>query len=178
MAKTREDKKQLLQEYSKRIKNSKGLIIVKPRSVKVNEITVVKKGLYDLNSEYRVVKNTLFKLALTENGYELHEDLNNGEHAIVFMNEDISSPAKLMKKYSKDLLLSDKKSSKIELIGGYYEGSLLNKEQVEELADMPDKRGSISMILGIIDQSLSGVVNVLEDAPRSFVTIIDQAFNK
>ena len=41
---------------------------------------------------------------------------------------------------------------------------------------MPDKKGSVAMILGILDQAMSGVVNVLEDAPRAYVSIIDQAF--
>ncbi|MCA9386698.1 50S ribosomal protein L10, partial [Candidatus Dojkabacteria bacterium] len=58
------------------------------------------------------------------------------------------------------------------------DGAQLTVDQAISLADMPSKEESIAMILGIIDSALGGVVNVLNDAPRSFVTILDQAFKE
>ena len=41
---------------------------------------------------------------------------------------------------------------------------------------MPDTKTSVAMILGILDNAMSSVVNVLEDSPRSIATILDLAF--
>ncbi len=178
MAKTKKQKEAILADYKARIKDSKGLIVLKPSKITVNESNSLKKDLFDISSEYHVVKNTLFKLALKENDLnDLVEKIVEGEYSTIFIKDDIANSSKVLKKYTEDLKL-DKETSKIEIIFGVLDGAALTKEQVAELADMPDKEGSISMILGILDMALGGVINVLEDSPRSIVTIIDQAFKK
>ncbi len=174
MAKTKKEKKALLDDYSKKIKASKGFIVLKPTKLTPNEANEFRKELYDFSSSWNIVKNTIFKMALKENELPEIESLEKGEHAVLFFNEDMVNPSKSLKKFVENT--KDKSGEvKVEIVNGVLEGALLNAEQVKELAEMPDVRGSVAAILGILDNAMVGIVNVLEDAPRSFVTILDQA---
>jgi large subunit ribosomal protein L10 len=177
MAKNKKQKKELLEKYKGIISNSKGMVIVRAKKVTPNQVNEFKKGLSDLNSEFHVVKNTIFKIALKENNLSEIEDLEFGEHAALFFGEDFVNPAKMLKKFIEDSKI-DKDKFKVEVVAGFLGSEFLNKSQATELAEIPSKEQSISSILGILENALSGIVNVLEDAPRSFVTILDQAFKE
>jgi hypothetical protein len=41
---------------------------------------------------------------------------------------------------------------------------------------MPTREQSVAMIAGLLQQSMVGVVNVLEDSVRSIAIILDKAF--
>lgn len=176
MAKTKVQKKELAEKYKLRLNNSGGVILVKPTKLNPNETNEFRKSLFDINAEFGIIKNTIFKVALNELNLPKIDSLELGAHAVLFMGEDISSASKALKKFSDSTKDANGGESKIEVIGGILDGVLLTKEQTLELAEMPDKQGSIAMILGILDQAMSGVVNVLEDAPRAYVSILDQAF--
>ncbi len=177
MARTKKEKKVLIDLYENRIKQSKAVVIVRNKGVTASEAVAIKQSLYDFDTKFNVIKNTLFKIALKNTELEGDADLDNYEHAAVFIKEDIVNSSKALKKFA-DELKDSSGSQKLELAFGYLDGVKLSKEQVTELAEMPDKQGSISMILGILDQALSSVVNVLEDPVRSYATIIDQAFKE
>lgn len=177
MAKTRKEKVALKEKYVGDIKKAKALIVVKPSKLIPNEANEFRMNLFDFDANFNIVKNTIFKIALEEANYPAVKELENGEHAVLFLSEDIVNPSKSLKKFI-DATTSKDGSTKIEIVSGIMDGVLLTKEQVSELADMPDFNGSISLILGILDNAMSRVVNVLEDPTRSFATILDQAFKE
>ena len=175
MAKTRKEKKVIMAEYNKSITDSKGFIVLKPTKLTPNEANDFRKEIYEFDSTLKVVKNSVFKRALKENNLELAID--KGEYAVVFLKEDIINPSKKLKKLIDDAELR-KEEPKVEIISAVLDGNVLTKEQAIELSEMPDKEGSISMILGILDNAVSGIIYVLEDAPRSVVNVLDQAFKE
>lgn len=177
MAKTRKEKVALKEKYVNEIKKAKALIVVKPSKLTPNEANDFRMNLFDFNANFNIVKNTIFKLALEEASVPAIKELETGEHAVLFLEEDIVNPSKSLKKFI-DATTGKDGVAKIEIVSGILDGAILSKEQVSELADMPDFNGSISMILGILDNAMSGVVNVLEDPTRSYATILDQAFKE
>lgn len=175
MAKTKAQKKQLVDKYKSKLQNAKGVIVVRPSKLTPNETNDFRRDLYDVNADFNIVKNSIFKIALKDLDLPELDSLASGEHAVLFMGEDIVSASKALKKFT-DATKSKDGDLKVDIIAGILDGQLLSKEQAAEIAEMPDKKGSVAMILGILDQAMSGVVNVLEDAPRAYVSIIDQAF--
>jgi large subunit ribosomal protein L10 len=178
MAKTKQQKKELFEKYKKLLENAEGVFITKPDKITPNEVNEFRKELYDIDSKFHVVKNSIFKLALKEAGLPDIESLGHGKHAVLFAKEDIAGSAKALSAFITETHLKEKKEDRVSVIGGIIEGNFVDASTVQELAEMPDFEGSISMILGILDDAMSGVVNVLEDSTRSFVTILDQAFEQ
>ncbi len=177
MAKTKKEKQELLSRYKEAIASHNGIVVIKPSRIVPNEINEFKKELFETGAQFNVIKNSIFKLALKESNLPELETLNQGEHAVMFLGEDFVSPSKLLKKFIEVTTEKDK-DPKVEIIEGILDGNLLNKSEVESLAEMPDKKGSVSLILGILDNAIAGVLNVLEDAPRGYVSILDQAFKE
>ena len=176
MAKTRVQKKKLVEKYSDLIDKSTSIVVVKITGATPNEVNDFRKNIFDYNSKFHIVKNNLFKIALSNNKYSLIKSLDFGEHAVLFTDEDIVTPAKELEKLIKATTAKD--YTKITIVGGYLDGQELTNEQAASIAQTPLFEESISMILGILNESIESVVNVLDNAPRSMVTILDQAFKQ
>jgi large subunit ribosomal protein L10 len=176
MAKTKVEKKELVKEYDAKIKGSNCIVIVSPSRLTAREVTNFKKALFDMNASFHVVKNTLFQIALTQNDLPELEELKAEAHAVMFCEDDFVEPNKALKKFIEDTKVE--KEPKIKIVKGILDGDVLESQQVIELAEMPDKPGSISMILGILDQPISGTMNVLQNTVQSYVSIIDQSFKE
>jgi large subunit ribosomal protein L10 len=171
MAKNKPQKLAMLEMYLSQLENSKGLILLDYTGLTPNEAVEMKMTLSGMNSNYNVVKNTIFKLALNQKELPALTDLEFGPHSVVFINEEVAGIAKKVKEYVKDL------NGKLTIKAGILDGQLLSAAQVDALAEMPTKEQSVAMIAGLLTNSLSGVVNVLQDSIRSVVTIIDQAYS-
>jgi large subunit ribosomal protein L10 len=172
MAKTKIQKQAMLAAYKARLKQATGVFVVRPKGLTPNEVSGFKRKLQGAGSTYGVVKNTIFALALEQSEMPKLDTLSFGEHAVVFINEDIANTAKLLQEFAKE------QKDKVEILAGIIEGSSVTGEQVKDLANLPTKEQSIAMILGLLDQSIAGVANVLEDSVRSVAIIIDQAFKE
>lgn len=177
MAKTKEQKKKIVKEYIDNLKGSKGVVILKTQKITPEEANEFRKKLYDLDAKFHVIKNTLLGLALKEAGLPEEEDLKADSHAVVFIKEDIVNASKVLKTFVTETKTAEMEA-KANIVSGYLDGEKLTKEQVAELADMPSKEGSIALILGVLDNALSGVLNVLEDPIRSYASVLDQAFKE
>lgn len=177
MAKTKADKKELLKSYNEKIKSSKALVVLKPSKITPNESNEFRKEIFDSGASLNIVKNSIFKIALKENNLPEMKDLEFGEHAVLFLVDDIVSPSKALKKFI-EATRPKNQDSRIQIIGGIMDGAELSKEQVTELAEMPSFEGSIALILGVLDMAMSGVANVLEDSMRGTVSVLDQAFKE
>lgn len=179
MAKTKAQKKDLLKSYKDIVEKSKVLVFVKTNRLTPNEISAIRKELFDFGSEFKTVKNKIFKIALDENNLS-SEAITGGSFNVMSLSEDIVNPSKILSKHIKETHVKTENENydKIEVIYGFLDGDELTKEQVVELAEMPEKEQSIAMILGIIDQAIAGVANVLQNPVQSYASILDQAFKE
>jgi large subunit ribosomal protein L10 len=176
MAKNKQQKKELIDFYIKKLENTKCIVVVEPNKITPNEVNAFKKELFEHGASYHVVKNTLFKIALEKSNLPEIEELDSGMHAVLFTSEDYVSASKALKRFIDNT--KERKKPRIKIVKGILEGELMEKELVEQLADIPPVEGSVSMILGILDQAVAGVANVLQNSVQSYISIIDQAFKK
>lgn len=169
MAKTKVQKQAAVAAYKQGLQDSMGVILITHSGLGANQITEFKQKLQEAGAKFNVITNTLFKLALKEADLPSLDTLEEGPHAAILAKEDIAAAAKILKDFIKE------NEGKIEMKAGIVEGQALDQSQVQELADMPTKEQSVAIIAGLLNQSLSGVVNVLEDSVRSIAIIIERA---
>ena len=82
-----EQKKQIVAELSESLKNSCIGVIVNYKGITVAEDTKLRKQLRE-TGEYKVVKNTLLKLALKDAGIEGLDSVLEGTTAIALSKDD------------------------------------------------------------------------------------------
>ena len=94
MAKTKQQKQEMVAMYKQLIEASSAVLFVRPQGVTANESVELKQSLSDLGSKYNVIKNNLFKIALRELDMPEVAELESGANAVVFCGEDFAAAAK------------------------------------------------------------------------------------
>jgi large subunit ribosomal protein L10 len=170
MAKTKEQKQEMLKQYKEILKGSVGFLVVSQTGLTPVQVTEFKLKLGEISGGFNVVKNTIFSLALKEEGFPEMPTFEAGQNSVVYVSEDIAAAAKMLREFAKT------NKDKVTVNAGFLDGQALTAEQAEAIADMPTREQSVAMIAGLLQQSMVGVVNVLEDSVRSIAIILDKAF--
>ena len=167
MAKSKEQKKQILENLTTKIQNSKSVIFTKFSGLKVKENEELRKQLKEEESEYYVAKKTLLDLAFRDFKIEgLDVRSFEGQVAAVFGFKDEVTPAKVVDKFAKG------KEDKIEFLGGILENKFISSEEVKNLAKLPSKDELYAKVVGSLNAPISGFVNALAGNLRNLVYVL------
>jgi len=171
MAKNKMQKKALLEEYRATLKSSEAVIFVRQSGIKVNQVTTLRKELYQMDVKVCSVKNTLIRKVMSENSFT-EIQVRNGSFLSFFISRDLIHVVKILKKAIADIkATSEKIVASVEF--GIFQNQILTPAQILELADVPDKITSIAMILGIIESSVAGIVAIIDNPVKSYLSIMD-----
>ena len=165
MSKTRTQKEELLTKYKDIIQSKGGYLLVDSDKTDTASITSLKIQLKDLNANYLVVKNTIFKVALQQTEQPLETQELEGPTAVIYFDEDPTAPAKLLKEIQKEKKLLNAK-------GGVFEGEFLTAEKVMQLAEIPSKEVLLSRLVGSISSPLTGFMNAVTGNVRGFTMVL------
>jgi len=168
MAKTKEQKKQIIKDLVDKINKAKSIVFVKFNGLGVKDNEELRNMLRNEQSEYYVAKKTLMDLALKEAGIrDIKAKEFAGQVAAVFAYEDEVAPAKIVDKFKKGDL-----EDKIEFIQGILDNKPIEASQIVELAKLPSKQELYAKIVGSINAPVSGFVNVLAGNLRNLVCVL------
>jgi large subunit ribosomal protein L10 len=166
-----ESKKQVVKELSESIKSAKTIVFADYRGLTVEQDTELRSALRKAGVEYKVVKNTLTKLAAKENGLDDLEPHFNGSTSMAFSSEDVVAPAKVMVEYAK-------KFEQLELKVGVVEGKVFDVKGIEAIASLPSKEELLAKALGSLKSPINGLVNVLNGNIRGLVIALNAIAEK
>ena len=136
------------------------------RGLSVEDIDNIRNELRQNQVEYKIIKNTLFKLAIKEAGLEIKTNEFEGHPiAAAFSYEDEVVPARVTYNYSK-------KNENLEILGGILEGKEINAFTVNSLAKLPSREDLYANIVGSLAAPMSGLLNVMTGNIRGLVTVL------
>ncbi len=142
-------------------------ILTDYRGLSTAEITDLRRTLKKSEVDYKVVKNTLARLAAERVGKNELVSLFEGPVAIAFGYGDITEPAKVLAGY-----ISTSKAS-LSIKGGFLSDRMLNSDDVEILATLPSReillarvlagmQSPIVTLIGSLVAPMRGVIGVLQ----------------
>lgn len=143
----REEKAALVEEIAGKLAQSKSAVVTDYRGLTVAEVTELRKQLREAGIEYRVLKNTLTRLATAKSSMTDLDVYLKGPSAIAFGIEDAVTPAKILNGFAN-------KVKTLEIKGGIVEGKLVDAEGIKELANLPSREGLLSMLLSVLQAPL------------------------
>lgn len=143
-----EKKQVIVNEITDKVKSSQSVVFFDYSKLSVVELTELRKSLREVDSEFKVYKNTLTTRALNNLNIDLNEYLN-GPKAIAF-GPDAVAPIKVLSDFAK-------KHDNLQMHVGIVEGQIVNTETLKELAKMPSK----DVLLTQLAAGLMGVVRDL-----------------
>ncbi len=172
MAITKVKKEELVAELVEKLRTSKSAVFTDYRGLSVEELDELRNNLRKEGIEFKVIKNTLFKIAAKEAGIEINETAVKGHPvAVAFGTADEVAPAKISYEFAK-------KNDKLEIIGGVLEGKEISDIMVKSLAKLPSKEDLYAKIVGSIASPLSGLVNVLSGNTRNLLNVLNAIKNQ
>jgi large subunit ribosomal protein L10 len=129
-------------------------------------VTRLRDDLRKNGCHYRVLKNSLVKIAVKGSKMEPLSTIMAGTTAVIWSNEIPQTPAKLALQWVKD-------EPKLKIIGGYYEGSLLDVAGVDALARMPGKNEIRASMLMTFMAGPQGFVAQIAAPIQNFAYLVD-----
>ncbi|MEI6132752.1 MAG: 50S ribosomal protein L10 [Bacillota bacterium] len=161
-----EQKQALVADLAVKFKDSKAFVLADYRGISVEQDTTLRNALRKAGVEYKVIKNTLSKLALREIGIEGIDEFLEGPTAFAMSTTDVVAPAKIMAEFAK-------KFENLELKAGVVEGKVIDAKGVAALADLPSKEVLVAKMLGSFNAPITGFVNVLNANLRGLVCALN-----
>jgi large subunit ribosomal protein L10 len=162
----RTQKAQVLGEIKEAFENVASVVIADYRGITVPVVTAMRDDFRKNGCHYRVIKNSLVKIAVKGSKMEPMAQLMVGTTAVIWSTEVPQTPAKLALKWAKD-------EAKFQIKGGYYEGQVLDVAGVDALSKMPGKdeiRASMLMTFLAAPQSFVAQLNA---GPQNFMYLLD-----
>ena len=161
----KQSKEALVAEFAEKLKVAKAAFLADYRGLDVEQANALRRKLQEVGVEYRVVKNTLLRLAAKGTDSACFEEYLSGPTSITLVNDDPVAPAKALVEFAK-------KNDVFELKAGMLDGKLLAVEDIKALADLPSREELLAMMLGSMSAPATNFVGVLAAVPRTFVQVL------
>ena len=134
-----EQKQLVIDEIKEKIENSNGVVLFDYRGLTDAEIKELKVALRNVDSEYKVYKNTLMQRALSDLNIDISEHLN-GPSALAYSVDQIA-PIKVLADFMK-------KHKAVTLKVGLVDKEVTSSSELEKLATIPSREGLLTMLAG------------------------------
>ena len=149
-------------ELTEKLERAKGVYLTDYIGLNVQDITDLRREFYENDVEYLVTKNTLLKIAANNSNLNDLDSVLNGSTAVAFSYEDPTSPARVIKKFTKDNELPKVK-------GIVIDGELIDGSEFERIANLPTKEESIAKFAALLQSPLLKLIWALK-SPMSDMT--------
>ena len=157
---------EMLEKVKKSIENSKGFFVVDYRGLTVKQAQDLRRTLCETNSEMKVYKNNIVRIALAEEGLpDIGENLV-GTCAYVFFENDPVDAAKAIKKKGEEL-------KKLAFVAGIADGKGLNADEAKAYADLASREELMAQLVYVMASPLRGIASVCAGPARGLVTALD-----
>ncbi len=163
---SRKQKEKKVQEIKKDLESSQVIVLTDYRGLTVAKMNKLRRTLEEEGIRYKVVKNTLTKLAAQEVGLEGLDPYMEGPVAIAYGYDDPVTPIKLLVKFAKE-------NDELDIKGGILENQVMDEIQMRRLADLPPKEVLLAQVAGAFQAPMAGMVNALQGNIRNLVYVLN-----
>ncbi|MFC2018500.1 50S ribosomal protein L10 [Chloroflexota bacterium] len=167
MSEAREKKAQIVAELTELFTECKVGILTDYRGLSVAEAIDLRGKLREVGVKYRVVKNTLARLAADAAARPDVAGLFDGPVAIAFGYDDMTVPAKALVDYIRS------SQSSLSVRAGFLADRLLTVGEVNTLATLPSREVLVAKVLGTMQSPIVRLLSCLESPLRGLVGVLE-----
>lgn len=163
---SKEKKTQIIEKLQDAFSRCSIGILTDYRGLTSSQMTMLRRKLRESGSEYKVVKNTLARLAAEWAGKDELVGSFEGPVAIALNFGDISAPARVLAAFIRDA------KTDLTIRGGFLEDRLLTSEDVMTLATLPPREVLIAMVIGQIKSPVTALLGCLTNPISGFIGVL------
>jgi len=165
------EKVEKVADLKERIGSSQAVLLADFRGLSVNDAMALRALLGEVDTSFKVVKNTLMKRAADEAGMESLGSLLEGPTGVAFVEGDPVAAAK-------KIVEAAKKFPALVLKGGFMEGRLLSSEDAQALARLDSREVMLSKIAGLMKGEMSRAARGFQAHQSKFLSLLEALKDK
>ncbi|HEX6443729.1 MAG TPA: 50S ribosomal protein L10 [Streptosporangiales bacterium] len=150
----RADKAAAVAELTEEFRSAGAAVLTEYRGLSVAQIAALRRALGQ-DTSYRVVKNTLTKIAAKEAGVDAFDGLLQGPSAIAFVKGDPVEAAKSLRDFARE-------NPPLVIKGGVLEGKALDAAELTRLADLESREVLLAKLAGAMKASMAGAAALFQ----------------
>lgn len=132
----------------------------------VAQMDAFRRSAEEAGAEFRVVKNTLCRIAVNDTDLAGLAEHFKGNIGVVFSGEDPIAVAKFYRSQVKE-------NDKLVVRAGYFEGDVLDAKQVDAVADLPSREELLAKLLATIQEGPRQVLGILQGPARDLLYLLN-----
>ena len=154
-AKVLSEKQAIVAQLTEKVQKATAGVLVDYKGITVEEDTALRKECRENGVDYAVVKNTLLRFALNNNGLNELDGVLNGTTSLALCADPVA-PARIMADYAKKL------NDKFEIKGGFMDGKPVDLATINSLASIPALPVLQAQVLGTMLAPISALAYILQ----------------
>ena len=164
MAKSKEQKSTALAMIKENIGRAKTVVFTDYKGMKMPDFDALRSDLREKEGKIEVVKITLAGIAFDDID-AFRSIVGQASLALAYGFGDEIGVPKTIKKFAK-------KHEQLKILGGYYEGQFISRDQMLMLANTPSKEELIVTILGSLNAPLQNLHGTLQNFAQRLVYVL------
>ena len=163
--------KEQKQEQSTRLRDNLAgvttLFLLENRGLKVNDVNVLRSEVRKTEATYKVVKNSVVKMAVEGTAMEAITPFLSGPKVLAYTDGDGVALAKVLKTFIKN-------HPELSFEQAFLEGQILESAEAEKIADMPSREELVAKLLMLLQSPIRRLAVALNAPLQQFATVISQ----
>ncbi|MFE0375433.1 50S ribosomal protein L10 [Streptomyces inhibens] len=155
------DKNAAVAEITEKLRDSNAAVVTSYIGLTVAQLKELRRSLGE-NAQYRVVKNTLTKIAAQEAGISVLDEHLSGSTAVAFVTGDPVEAAKGLRDFAKE-------NPALVIKGGVLDGKGLSADEIKKLADLESREVLLAKLAGAMKGKQSQAAALFQALPSKFV---------
>lgn len=161
----RADKVAAVDEMSRNLTDSTATVLTEYRGLTVDDLAELRARLRESDASYRVVKNTLARLAARDAGFDIPDDLLLGPTAITFCAGDPIAAAKVLRAFSRQ-------HPQLVIKGGVLEGRVLDAAETTRLAELESREELLARLAGMMQAIVAQPARLAQASLGKFARLL------
>ena len=150
-----QQKEKEVKELAAKMKDASVVLLVNYRGINVADDTALRKSVRATGAEYAVIKNSITRRALAENGITELDEALVGRTAVIIAQEEYLPALKAIYKFAKA-------NEFYTIKGGVLEGKVSTVEELTTLAQLPSREELIAKLAGCLLANVSKLAATLD----------------
>lgn len=161
----RAEKEELVEKFRGDFQDAQSIILTNHTGMDVNTVNELRSEYRENGVHYHVVKNTLARIAVEDTDVEPLGEKFRYPTAVAYSFDDAVKPAELALDFAKE-------HEEYEVKCGYLRGTVLDRDTVEDLAEMPSREDSLARIVNVLRAPARKVMRTLDAPAKKFIRLL------
>jgi large subunit ribosomal protein L10 len=164
---TKEQKREQSDQLRNVLNDVSTLFLLENTGLNVNDVNVLRSEIRKTEGSYKVVKNSVVKLAVEGTDLEILTPHMTGPKTLAFTEGDAVALAKVLKTFIKD-------HPELTIQHAFLDGQLLDAKQAEKIADLPSKEELLSKLVNMLQSPIRRLAVALNSPVQQLATVVGQ----